>query len=92
MTLPEPECRVGYTYRQLEAILEDRLEDFWDWMWGQTMMLCNAEAEREWTDDAGAPGGMRLVEVGPALCAEPHGGVVYTWDLERYLSGRQIID
>lgn len=88
----EPGCQYGYTRPQLHTILGDSLQEFDDWMWGQTMAVCEAAPEREWVDDPGSPGGMRLVEVGPPLCSHPHGPVVYPWDLQRFLEGRPIVD
>ncbi len=39
----DPECSGGYTATQIESILGNRTEDFWEWMRGQTMMICNGE-------------------------------------------------
>lgn len=88
----EPECRGGYTREQIMEIVGDRVDDFWHWMRGQTMMICNQDPQRKWVDDSEAPGGMRIVDIGPSLCDQPHGVVVYPWDLQRYLDGRPIID
>lgn len=94
ITIPDPECHLGYSARQLDAIFGTGFvrEAFNNWMIGQTMAICDGSPEREWVDDPDAPGGMRLVETGPSLCSEPHGGIVYTWDLWRYLDGGPVID
>ncbi len=39
--LPTPDCPYGYTRAQLEAILGDRFAAFSDWMYGQTIALCD---------------------------------------------------
>lgn len=39
-TTPKPECRLGYTEVQLDAILGDRRANFNRWMRGQTIALC----------------------------------------------------
>lgn len=41
--LPEPSCPSGYTAEDLEAILGPRIEAFWHWMRGQTMMVCEGK-------------------------------------------------
>ena len=91
--IPEPECRRGYPWTQIyEMFDEDVVEDLESFMVGQTMTICEAAPQREWIDDPDAPGGMRLVEVGPPLCDRPHGPVVYTHDLERWMRGGPIVD
>lgn len=90
--IPPPDCQYGYTETQLDEILGDRIPEFNGWMWGQTMAICNGDPQREWVDDPGAPGGMKLVETGPPLCESAHGPVVYPWDLARFLEGRPVID
>lgn len=94
MTLPDPECRYGYPATQVDEILAfgPRQQAFWDWMYGQTMAICNRDPQREWIDDDESPGGMRLVEVGPPLCDRAHGTIVYPWDLARFIDGRPVID
>lgn len=79
--LPAPECEGGYTYRQRAEILGDRLDEFGNWMRGQTMMLC---AGRRYSYGAG--------DYVPACNGVAHGVVVYPWDLQRFLDGGPIID
>lgn len=92
MTRPKPECHYGYPATQVDAILAfgPRQQAFWDWMAGQTMMICEArpQMKRVYEDDRT----YHLIEVGPSLCDNPHGTVVYPWDFERFLAGRPIID
>lgn len=38
--LPEPECRNGYTYHQVQEIMGKREDEFLRWMAGQTVMAC----------------------------------------------------
>lgn len=79
--LPEPECRGGYTQRQIEEITGGRFDEFTHWMRGQTMMLCEGYRYNHDTQ-----------EYETACGGISHGGIVYPWDLERFLSGRPIID
>lgn len=83
--LPEPLCEGGYPWPQVEQILDaETLSAFREWMSGQTMMLCQGRAyDHESKQYHEACGGI------------PHGGVVYAWDLKRYLgviAGREIWD
>jgi hypothetical protein len=79
--LPAPECEGGYTNWQLAEILGNRLDKFEQWMRGQTMMLCEG---RSYDHDR--------CEYVPACGGVAHGGIVYRWDLERFLDGRPVID
>lgn len=90
--LPEPECRGGYTYHQVQEIMGNREDEFLRWMAGQTMMICNQEPQSEWVKDESSPGGMRLEEKGPSLCDRPHGMVTYSYDVKRFLAGGEILD
>lgn len=79
--LPSPDCTGGYTIEQVENIMGPRIEEFWRWMNGQTMMLCEGQRynheTREYEEDCGGIA---------------HGPVTYTWDLQRFLDGRPVID
>lgn len=90
--LTEPECRGGYTYLQIQEIMGEREDEFLRWMAGQTLMICNQDPQRKWVDDADAPGGMRIEEVGPSLCDRPHGRVIYPSDVNRFLAGAPVLD
>lgn len=80
--LPEPECEGGYTYRQIVEILGAWTDDFGDFMYGQTMMICEGQKYNHDTQ-----------EYEEACGGVAHGmPIVYPWDLERYLDGRPIID
>lgn len=80
--LPKPECKYGYTENQLIEILSpiNKYVEFNKWMYGQTGSICDG---REYDY-----GKKEYVATG---CG-PHGGVVYSSDLERFLQGRPIID
>ncbi|PZG12953.1 hypothetical protein C1I95_24740 [Micromonospora craterilacus] len=80
ITLPDPDCRYGYTVEQLEAILGDRLDAFGRWIDGQTISLCTGSEF-----DNQAKGNK------PTGCG-PHGSVVYGSDLRRFLAGRRSLD
>jgi len=73
---------MGYTVDDLENILGDRFDEFTKWMYGQTMSVCEG---RLYNHDK------KTYE--PAVCADnPHGGVVYPWDLKTFLQGRPSFD
>lgn len=78
--IEKAECQLGYTREQLKRIFGDRLPDFNSWMIGQTGALCN-----------GARYNYETKKEEPSGCG-PHGYVVYSWDVERYLQGRPVID
>lgn len=75
-----PECRLGYTKKQLTDILGDRLEEFNRWMIGQTVSSCDGVSYNHSTEEYESTG-----------CG-PHGIVVYSWDLSRFLDGRAVVD
>lgn len=78
--MPAPECSYGYTIPQVEEILgPERAGEFWKYMHGQTMTLCNG---REYDH-----GKREYVPTGHS-----HGGVVYGTDLSRFLRGRPPLD
>lgn len=77
---PEPDCDRGYSRGVLEdALGAERFAELMDWMYGQTMMLCDG---RRYDHDA-----KEYYETHPA-----HGPVVYTWDVEWFLRGGRIVD
>lgn len=77
---PEPDCDRGYSFGLLEETLgAGGFSELMDWMHGQTMMLCDG---RRYDHEA-----KEYYETHPA-----HGPVVYTWDVERFLGGGQIVD
>lgn len=78
--LPAPQCRYGYTGEQLQEVLGDRLPDFHHFMRDQTMALCDGRKFDY------AAGDHRETGCGP------HGGVVYSSDLHRFLAGRRPLD
>lgn len=80
--LPTPECESGYPWCQIQEILGvERTKELSGWMYGQTMTMCDGRQynhdTREYEESCGGVG---------------HGGVVYTWDLQRFLDGRPVID
>jgi hypothetical protein len=75
-----PECNLGHTAHELDLILEDRRLEFDHWMRGQTMGICDG---RKYNHDTG--------EYEPTGCG-PHGTVVYSWDLARFLHGLPVTD
>lgn len=94
--IPPGECKTaynGYPWSQLERIfLPTTVSRLEAWMYGQTMMICDGSAEREWVDDESDPYVRRFVEVGPPKCDRAHGLVVYEWDLDRFLRGLPVVD
>ncbi|RAO26490.1 hypothetical protein PSN13_06518 [Micromonospora saelicesensis] len=79
-TLPEPACRYGYTVEQLQEALGDRADAFGRWMSGQTGAICDGRA---YDYDA--------CEYRETNCG-PHGSVVYSHDLRRFLAGGRPLD
>ena len=81
----QPECRLGYPECQVTRILannDKRLDEFNSWMFGCTMALCDGRVYNPET---------KLYE--PSACFQhPHGAVVYTWDMARFLAGLPVID
>jgi hypothetical protein len=77
----DPECPQGYTREEIEEIFEHDekdLDDFWHWMVGQTMSVCDG---RRYDHEA------RDYE--PTECADnTHGVVTYSWDVKRYLQNK----
>jgi hypothetical protein len=41
--LRERSCLIGLTKQELAALMTDRLPEFWQWMLGQTMGVCEGE-------------------------------------------------
>lgn len=78
-----PECPNGYPLVQLERELGlQAFRRLMLWMDGQTMMICEGRAYNHETR-----------EYAPDACADfPHGTVVYSWDVERWLAAEPIID
>lgn len=75
--LPAPECPYGYPKEQLEKLFGTYgYQRLGRWMVGQTMAICDGltyshEDKRYY----------------PSPCADnPHGPVVYTWDLRDFVS------
>ena len=81
MPLPKPDCKGGFTAKQITEIMGDREPIFWKWMTGQTMMLCEGrEYDHEKKEYHESCGGVS------------HGSIVYPWDVETFLSGFPPLD
>lgn len=79
--LQPPECEYGYTRGQLKIILGSRLPDFDKWMNGQTGAICEGRSyDHETSKYVISCGGVA------------HGMVVYSSDLQRFLTGKPVID
>lgn len=83
MTLPEPECPLGYPKSQLDTIFGDDVARLWQWMRGQTGAICTGT---RYNHDTGA------YELSPCAKTGAHGYVVYRWDVERFMVGGPILD
>lgn len=84
ITLPVPDCPLGYPRSQLEQILGDRFEAFQEWMRGQTMAICEASRYSPEAD-------LYI----PSACAgggDPHGVVACPHDVARFISGKEPLD
>ena len=77
----KPSCELGYTEEDLSTILTDpEKEDFYRWMRGQTLALCDGRRynhERREYEETG--------------CG-PHGMAYYESDVQRFILGLPIID
>ena len=75
-TFPEPICPDGYTWPQLEEILDPTtFAELSHWMRGQTTMICEGRRYNH-----------KLRQYETDECADnPHGGVVYMFDVHRFL-------
>ena len=78
--MPKPECEQGYPDAQVRAIMGDRYNEFMRWMTGQTMAICDGS----YYDHSSRS--KKLSGCGP------HDVIVYSWDAQRFLEGRPIID
>lgn len=75
---------MGYPYAQLNQILFDNgrtADEFWEFMRGQTFAICEG---RKFNHDTR--------EYEPDCGGTAHGGVVYPWDVERFLDRKPVID
>lgn len=77
-------CPMGYTIEDLKRRFPttEEFDDFQTWMVGQTGAICNGQRydydRHEYVKDE---------------CFDnPHGIVVYWWDVNRYLMGLPVID
>lgn len=78
--LPEPDCTHGYSVDLLEESLSKAdFENLMAWLRGQTMMLCDGRRYNHETK-AYEP------------THDPHGTVVYAWDVKRWERGGPILD
>lgn len=82
MTLPEPECPMGYPWTQLQRELSEAQQaSLAEYLSGQTGYICN---------------GLRVDSDGrqarTACYESPHGMVTFKGDVERWASGLPVID
>ena len=83
VTLPPPNCQLGYPKDQVEAIVVKNgrdVDEFWSWMRGQTMGICD-----------GARWNPETQSHDQTHCG-PHGACVYRNDLCRFLDRLPVID
>jgi hypothetical protein len=79
--LPPPICQQGYPHSQLVEIFgPEKIKTFFHWMRGQTFSECDGQRYVHETKS-----------YEPTGCG-PHGFVYYSWDVQRFLDGRPIID
>lgn len=78
----QPSCIYGYTEADLIIIFGDRLPDFYKWMRGQTISLCDG---RVYDHD--------LKEYIDSKCGPPgHGPVYYPWDVKNFIDPSPWLD
>lgn len=73
IVLPDPECKAGYTRDQVREILGDNLDEFDEFMVGQTQSVCDGQI---WNHDE--------MTCQDSDCG-PHGVVTYGIDIKRFL-------
>lgn len=82
MIMIHQSCPMGLTGADIRELLGSREREFWKWMNGQTMSLCDgkrynyAAKEYETTECWG----------------RPHGVVVYSSDVRRFMAGLPVLD
>lgn len=76
MTLPKPECELGYTAAQVREILGAASPAFAAWMQHQTTAMCEGRRFNH-----------EIKSYEPACGGVAHGIVVYPRDLRRFLEG-----
>lgn len=82
MNEPRKSCPMGHTRDDLEHIFGERLPSFQAWMNGQTGSVCDGRFYNYET---------RGYE--PSPCVDhPHGLVIYSSDVKRYIAGLPIMD
>lgn len=80
--MPKPECESGYPWYQIREILGvKRTKELSEWMYGQTMTRCEGRRYNH---------SIRAYE--ESCGGVSHGGVVYPWDLQRFMDGGPVID
>lgn len=81
MLMPAPECELGYPEAQLKEIFsEDQFKMFLSLMRGQTFGFCDGSYYDHQEQ--------RSISTG---CG-PHKFVYYSWDVERFLDNKPVID
>ena len=78
----EPSCPLGYTQSDIRALLGDGEGLFMTWMNGQTFALCHGYYYDHDLE----------INLHSACAENPHGPVYYTWDVQRFINGRKIVD
>lgn len=78
--LPNPECNMGYTNKQVAEIMGDQLANFQEWSIGCTRSICEGRKYNHETS-----------KYEPDSCG-PHGVVTYRIDVDHFLSGLQPFD
>ena len=79
LRLPTSECPKGYPIEQAHQIVgESLVSAFNDWMRGQTVLICSGTRFNHDTKRYERD------------CPDPHGDIVFPWDLERFAQGRHL--
>lgn len=83
MSMPEPECPLGYPHTQLESWLgTERHAELNKWLSGQTQAICEG---RSYNHEK------KIYE--PNECVDhPHGYVAYRWDVADWWAGKPVQD
>lgn len=80
--LPEPECQMGFTRKQIEEMFGTiGVSQFFEWMSGQTVCQCDGKAYNH-----------EKKTYEPTGCTHPTSTIYYMGDVKRYVEGLPIID
>lgn len=83
VNLPDQDCELGYSEALLaEKLPQDQYHHLMYWMRGQTMCICTGQRYNHDTKEYEST----------ACAGNPHGSVLYPWDVKRWVDGGGPLD